>query len=296
MNVRLVLKLALVLLPASAGLVACGSAGRATPGVASALPAAGHAAVSQQLVGYWDGWSQNNLSSTPGSVGEIPIAFGFLRGHTITLKGGVNPGFVTAADIASLHARGIKVSLSLGGSSPTNSFVFDGDVKGFEASLSSVLAKLPFDGVDFDLEHGSTAQRVKTLTTLIVTTRAYFNARGMADAVVTYPAWNLPGGYGDAAILKNPSVAAALSWVNVMSYEHDHVAATERDVAAYGAIFDRSKLRMGIDIDDAPIPTEGSLHQLSAWVYANGYGGFMAWTVNNITADQLAALGFNPGS
>ena len=35
--------------------------------------------------------------------------------------------------------------------------------------------------------------------------------------------------------LKDPSVAAALSWVNVMAYDDDNVAETEHDVAAYGA-------------------------------------------------------------
>jgi len=282
-------RIALVLLSAI-GLGACGGAGYGRPGQAPALPAMGRSSIDRQFVGYWDGWSKNNLARTPGGVTEIPIAFGFLHGHTITLEGGVDPGYVTAADIASLHARGIKVTLSLGGSSPSNSFVFDGDVKGFEASLSSVLAKLPLDGVDFDLEHGSTADRVKTLTTLITAARAYFDARGASGAIVTYPAWNLPSEYGDAAILKNAKVAAALSWVNVMAYENDNVAATERDVAAYGAIFDRAKIMMGVDIDDAPIPSVASLQRLSEWVSANGYGGMMAWTVNGITARQLDAI------
>ena len=47
---------------------------------------------------------------------------------------------------------------------------------------------------------------------------------------------------------------------------------------------------MGVDIDDAPIPTNASLQQLSAWVGTNGYGGMMAWTVNSITPDQLDAI------
>jgi len=294
MSARNVSKIVFGLVSASLGLVACGGLGSGTPAVAPALQAVRDSSAGRQFVGYWDGWSQDNLARTPDGVTEIPIAFGYLRGHTITMRSEINAGYVTAADIASLHARGIKVSLSLGGGSPSNSFVFDGNVKGFEASLSSVLARLPFDGVDFDLEHGSTAGRVKTLTTLIPATRAYFNARAMRDAIVTYPAWNLPGEYGDAAILKDPNVAAALSWVNVMAYQHDDVAATERDVAAFGAIFDRSKIMLGVDIDDAPIPTNASLQQLSTWVTANGYGGFMAWTVNNITAQQLGALGVAP--
>lgn len=247
-------------------------------------------AAPRQFVGYWDGWQKNNLAKTPTGVTEVPVAFAFVHGHTITLKGGVNPGYVTAADLSALRARGIVVTLSLGGGSPRNDFVFDGNVAGFEASLARILSRLPFDGVDFDLEHGSTASRVKTLTTLIVATRAYFDRIGQPDAVITYPAWNTPTGYGDDRILRNQRVARALSWVNVMSYEHDNVARTERDVAAYGAIFDKRKIMMGVDIDDKPVPTDASLGTLAAWVRANGYGGMMAWTVNSITPTQLRAL------
>ena len=280
----------ILLLLANAAIAGCaGSSSRPfLPG--SPFGSAQSSAASFQFVGYWDGWSSNNLAQTPSGVNEIPVAFGFVHGHTITLRRGINPGYVTAADIAALHARGIAVTLSLGGGSPKTDFVFDGNVAGFEQSLAGVLAKIPFDGVDFDLEHGSRASRVKTLTTLIVATRAYFNSIGQPNAVVTYPAWNRPTDYGDDKILRNPSVASALSWVNVMSYEKTNVARTESDVAAYGAIFDKSRIMMGVDIDDNPHVSVAQLGQLSQWVRTNGYGGMMAWTVNSITAAQLNAI------
>lgn len=244
-----------------------------------------------RFVGYWDGWQTNNLKHTPAGVTEIPIAFGFVHGHTITLKGGVNPGYITAKDIGAMRARGVAVTLSLGGWSPKKTaFVFDGNVAGFERSLARVLAKLPFDGVDFDLEHGSPASRVKTLSTLIVATRTYFNSIGKPHAVITYPAWNRPTDYGDDQILSNPQVAAALSWVNVMSYEKGNVAKTESDVTAYGAIFDKTRLNLGVDIDDRPHASVAQLGALSQWVRTNGYGGMMAWTVNSISSAQLQAI------
>jgi GH18 family chitinase len=281
--------LATLLLLVSAGLSGCTGT---SPGSPLPLPLAGQrrAATGFQFVGYWDGWQKNNLVDTPTGVTEIPIAFGFVHGHTITLKGGINPGYVTAADLAALHARGIAVTLSLGGGSPSSSFVFDGNVAGFEASLAKILATLPFDGVDFDLEHGSTAKRVKTLTTLIPATRAYFTSIGRSNAVITYPAFNTPYQYGDARILKDPAVAQALSWVNVMSYEYANAGKTKQDVEAYGAIFDKSRIMMGVDIVDKPFPSAHSLRALSAWVRANGYGGMMAWTVNTITPAQLNAI------
>ncbi|MBV8147616.1 MAG: hypothetical protein JO092_00830, partial [Candidatus Eremiobacteraeota bacterium] len=171
-------------------------AGCSTNGSQSAVPFGfepnAHKNASMQLVGYWDGWSKNNLVDTPSGVTEIPLAFGFLHGHTITTAGGIDAGYVTASDIDALHSRGIKVTLSLGGWSPKNSFVFDGNVAGFDASLGKLLATLPLDGVDFDMEHGSTADRVKTLTTLIPAARAYFNSIGMTGAIVTYTGWNTP--------------------------------------------------------------------------------------------------------
>ncbi|HEY1975787.1 MAG TPA: glycoside hydrolase family 18 protein [Candidatus Baltobacteraceae bacterium] len=270
-------------------LYACGGPFSRTLLPEAFVPSARSASV--RLVGYWDGWSRNNLVRTPAGVTEIPIAFGFLRGHTIVMtNGNLTRGYVTAADIRALHARGVAVTLSLGGWSPKTSFKFDGDVAGYEASLATVLATLPFDGVDFDLEHGSAAGRVKTLSTLIVATRAYFNSIGKPDAVITYPAWNRPTDYGDNEILTNPKVAAALSWVNVMSYEKADVAKAESDVAAYGAIFDKSRLNLGVDIDDNPHASIAQLGALSQWVRANGYGGVMVWTVNSMTRQQMKAL------
>ena len=281
----------ILLLPACAAFAGCGGSGG--PGASFSVPApltaVRGAASPAEFVGYWDGWQKNNLVDTPSGVTEIPIAFGYLRGHTITLSG-LDSGYVTADDINELHSRGIKVTLSLGGWSPKDSFVFDGNVKGFEQSLADVLATLPLDGVDFDMEHGATPDRVKTLTTLIPVTRDYFNSIGMTGAIVTYPAWNTPTQYGDDRILENSNVAGALSWVNVMSYENNNVSQTESDVAAYGQIFDKSRIMMGVDIDDKPIPTDKSLKKLAAWVNANGYGGMMAWTVNSITTGQLDSI------
>jgi|SRR5579863_5608027 len=246
-------------------------------------------ATTHQFVGYWDGWQKNNLSATPSGVTVVPVAFAYLHGHDIVLSE-ISPGFVTAADIASLHSRGIAVTISIGGASPKNAFSFDGNVAGFQASLASLLSSLPFDGVDLDDESGTESSRVSDLTTLIPAARAEFNTLHMPSAIVTYPAWNRPKDNGDATILANASVAAALSWVNVMSYEHTNVAATEGDVAAYGKIFDKARLMLGVDISDKPVMPNTSLASLSSWVGTNGYGGIMAWTVNGITPAQVQAI------
>jgi len=279
-----------------AGLVGCGTASTSSTTAAQApglVPQAAGRRIpegsTRQFVGYGDGWQKNNLTSTPTGVTTIPIAFGYLHGHSIVLTG-INPGYVTASDIAALHQRNIKVTLSIGGASPGNAFVFDGDVAGYQQSLATLLSSLPFDGVDLDDESGTESSRVTDLTTLIPASRAEFNNLGLSAAIVTYPAWNLPGQNGDSTILANANVDAALSWVNVMSYQHNNVAQTEKDLEAYAAIFDKSKLMLGVDISDKPIPTDASLSTLSSWVNTNGYGGIMAWTVNSITSGQLDAI------
>jgi hypothetical protein len=68
------------------------------------------------------------------------------------------------------------------------------------------------------------------------------------------------------------------------------VAKAESDVAAYGAIFDKSRLNLGVDIDDNPHASIAQLGALSQWVRANGYGGVMVWTVNSMTRQQMKAL------
>jgi hypothetical protein len=296
MKIRLDFILATAALLVPAGLAGCGSG--SGPGNAAAqtpllIPRAGARGLSagstRQFVGYWDGWQKNNLTSTPTGVTTIPIAFAYLHGHSIVMTG-IDPGYVTASDITALHARNIKVTLSIGGASPRNAFVFDGNVAGFQQSVATLLSSLPFDGVDLDDESGTESSRIKDLTTLIPAARAEFNNLGMSDALVTYPAWNLPGQNGDSAILGNSNVDAALSWVNVMSYQHNNVAQTEKDLEAYSAIFAKSKLMLGVDISDKPIPTDASLSTLSSWVNTNGYGGMMAWTVNSITSGQLDAI------
>ncbi len=295
MKTRLGFILAAALL-ISLGLVACAGGSGSSNAVAQApllIPRAGDRAIpaasTRQFVGYWDGWQKNNLTSTPTGVTTIPIAFGYLHGHSIVMTG-INRGYVTASDIAALHARNIKVTLSIGGASPRNAFVFDGNVVGYQQSLATLRSSLPFDGVDLDDESGTESSRITALTTLIPASRAEFNNLGMSDAIVTYPAWNLPHENGDSTILANSNVDAALSWVNVMSYQHNNVSKTEKDLEAYAAIFGKSKLMLGVDISDKPIPTDASLSTLSSWVTANGYGGMMAWTVNSISSGQLDAI------
>jgi|GEM_PF-2581924 len=281
------LAVALVVMLSLAG---CGGGGGG--GSASVLPSSAPSPIASsgatpQYVGYWDDWEQTPWSAVPQGVTTLMYAFDFVAGHSV-IPDGNSPGYLTAAAVAVLHQRGIKVLLSLGGGSPSTAFVFDGDTKDFETSLISVLQQYGFDGVDFDDESGTQAQRVAALETLIPATRAAFTANGIGNDLITLAAFDTPTSFGDGTVLAASGVAGALSWANVMSYDY---TAAQGDLASFALVFPSAQLMLGSDIDgDVPVPPNANLESLAAWVKNNGYGGMMVWTVNDATVAQNQAI------
>lgn len=289
------MKLPLIALVVSIVVAACGGAVPSTTPPAAAPFSARSASASPTIVGYWGAWENGDLSATPAGVSTVYVFAGFVHGHTI-VRGSIRKGLVTRASIAALHSRGIKVVLSVGGSTPANAFAFDGDVAGFEQSLKDVLAKTPYDGVDFDDESGTEAERNRNVVALVPATRAFFNGIGQPGAIVTYAAFDNPDTMNDKKVLAHRDVANALSWINIMCYEGNAVSETERYVAEFGKIYPKAKLMMGTDIDNAP-PTTANLQAMSSWLRVNGYGGMMVFTINNIKPKELRAIrqGLNGG-
>ncbi|MGC8486462.1 MAG: glycoside hydrolase family 18 protein [Candidatus Baltobacteraceae bacterium] len=277
-----------VALVAAMLLAGCGGGGSATNALPSAVPSPiASPASAPQYVGYWDDWEQTPWSSVPQGVTTLIYAFDFVSGHSV-VPDGSSPGYLTAAAVAELHQRGIKVLLSLGGGSPATAFNFDGDTKDFEASLVAVVRQYGFDGVDFDDESGTTSQRVAALTTLLPATRAAFDAAGLTNGLITLAAFDAPTNFGDGSVLAAPGVAGALSWVNVMSYDY---TAAQSDLTTYALLFPATQLMLGSDIDgDVPLAPNPTLEALAAWVKNNGYGGMMVWTVNDASAAQNQAI------
>jgi hypothetical protein len=270
----------------AAMLTACGGGGSAA---FFASPTNAPGSATPQFVGYWVGWSQNNLTQVARGIGTVIISFYFVNGHSV-VPGNVQPQNLSPQDIAALHQRGVKVLLSLGGADPPNAFVFDGDVPDFETSLASVMQQYGFDGVDFDDESGTQQQRNTALATLIPATRTYFDTHGMANDIITYAAFETPQTIDDAWVLAQPGVAQALSWINVMSYDYTQA---ENDLQLYAQIFDKHRLMLGNENDGgAPMPSPQTLQQLAAWVKTNGYGGMMLWICNPevATSAQIQAI------
>jgi GH18 family chitinase len=254
----------------------------ATP---SAPPVSASSLSGLQFLGYSMG--ESDATSATG-ITIVVASFGALNGHSID---GADLGGPFSADkIAAMHQKGMKVLLSLGGAG--GGFHFDGDAQGFESSLKSLVAQLPYDGIDFDDENegGNGEDLSQRRTNLIALIKAARNALGPAG-LVTISAYGDPSYQGDGDVLKDSGVQSAISLVNVMSYAGDDVNATENYTSSYASVIDKKKILLGVDVggDMGGPPSAASLKTMGEWVRSNGYGGIMMWTLNT-DAQTLQAV------
>ncbi len=151
----------------SAAVSATTGAGTTTPpptggGGASGLPA-------HILTGYWqdfvNGATVLRLSAVPTTYNLVAVAFANADATrpgavTYSVDSGLSSalgGYTDAdftADIATLHARGQKVIISVGGQNGTISVSDSASATNFATSVNSLISKFGFDGVDIDLENG----------------------------------------------------------------------------------------------------------------------------------------------
>jgi len=120
------------------------------------------------LTGYWqnfyNGAAALKLASVPTTYDLIAVAFADATstpgGVSFTLDPGLAGqvgGYTDAqfkADIATLHSRGKKVIISVGGQNGTVSVADSGSATNFANSVYSLMTTYGFDGVDIDLENG----------------------------------------------------------------------------------------------------------------------------------------------
>ncbi|WBB75786.1 glycosyl hydrolase family 18 protein [Micromonospora sp. WMMD1128] len=91
-----------------------------------------------------------DATSTPGAV-----SFTIDAGLSASLGGYTNADF--KADVATLHARGKKVIISVGGERGTISVASSSAAANFANSIVNLIGAYGFDGVDIDLENGVNA-------------------------------------------------------------------------------------------------------------------------------------------
>lgn len=124
-----------------------------------------------RIIGYLPGWNTPPAATTLANAGytHILVAFGVF---STSSPGQITSAFdtVTRSYINSLHAAGIKVSLSLGGASssvPNTTVNFHQVLsaassasafqQSFIQSVQNLITEYGFDGIDFDIEQGLNA-------------------------------------------------------------------------------------------------------------------------------------------
>jgi len=147
--------------PASNQVSATTSASSGGGGGSSGLPA-------HILMGYWQDFVNSatplTLASVPSSYNLVAVAFGNATSTPGQVSFGLDPTLASdlggytqqqfISDIATLHSRGQKVILSVGGANGTISVDDATSAANFASSVDSIIQQYGFDGVDIDLENG----------------------------------------------------------------------------------------------------------------------------------------------
>jgi chitinase len=137
------------------------------------------------LAGYWQDFTNGaqafSLASVPTGYNLVDVAFANSDaandgGVTFSIDSGLSTalGGYTAAqftsDVATLHSRGQKVVLSVGGQDGTITIGSSAEATNFANSVYALMKQYGFDGVDIDLENGVnvtyTAQALEDLSSL----------------------------------------------------------------------------------------------------------------------------------
>jgi chitinase len=140
------------------------SSGGSGGGSGSALPA-------HLLMGYWQDFTNGaaplTLANVPASYNLVAVAFGNAGSSPGQVTFGLDPGLSSAlggysqqqfiGDVQTLHSRGQKVVLSVGGQNGAISVSDAASASNFASSVYSIIQQYGFDGVDIDLENGVNA-------------------------------------------------------------------------------------------------------------------------------------------
>ncbi len=144
------------------------AAGQQTRLDAAAAPADSSGLPARVLMGYWQDFTNGatplTLAKVPTSYNLVAVAFGNAGSTPGQVTFSVDPGLSSAlggytdsqltSDIQTLHGRGQKVILSVGGQNGTVSVTDAASASEFASSVDAIIQQYGFDGVDIDLENG----------------------------------------------------------------------------------------------------------------------------------------------
>jgi chitinase len=120
------------------------------------------------LMGYWQDFTNGatplTLADVPASYNLVAVAFGTATDTPGQVAFSIDPTLASGlggytqqqfmSDIQTLHSRGQKVILSVGGQNGTISVDDAASAAEFASSVYSIIQQYGFDGVDIDLENG----------------------------------------------------------------------------------------------------------------------------------------------
>ena len=135
---------------------------------AAAPPPTGGGLPAHVLTGYWqdfvNGATVLRLSAVPTTYDIVAVAFANATTTPGAVTFSVDSGLSSAlggytdadfiSDVATLHSRGQKVIISVGGQNGTISVGDATSATNFANSINSLISRFGFDGVDIDLENG----------------------------------------------------------------------------------------------------------------------------------------------
>jgi len=156
-------------------------------------------------VGYWHNFTNPAgptfpLAQVSDDWNVVVVAFGDDAGNgnvsfTVDPSAGTEAQFI--ADVNTLHSRGKKVVLSLGGQNGSVTLNNATNVTNFVNSLYAIIKKYGFDGIDLDLESGSGVSMGAPIQTNLVTAVKQLKAKVGSNFYLSMaPEWPyVQGGY-----------------------------------------------------------------------------------------------------
>jgi chitinase len=123
------------------------------------------------LTGYWQNFdnpaNEIKLAAVPTTYDLVAVAFADATTTPGAVSFTIDPGLSSSvggytndqfkADVATLHSRGKRVVISVGGQNGSISVADSGAATNFANSIYSLMQTYGFDGVDIDLENGVNA-------------------------------------------------------------------------------------------------------------------------------------------
>ncbi|HEV3172947.1 MAG TPA: RICIN domain-containing protein [Actinocrinis sp.] len=152
----------------SSGVAAAALAAAAATAVIPTQAQAAPGLPAHVLEGYWQDFTNGatplRLSSVPSHYNIVAVAFATTTGTPGAVSFSVDSGLSSAlggytqtqfiSDVQTLHSRGQKVVLSVGGANGTVSVNDSTSAQNFASSVNGLIKQYGFDGVDIDLENG----------------------------------------------------------------------------------------------------------------------------------------------